>query len=289
MRRLAKDQLEELAKANALANSHHAEFECGLISALRLSCVELPRMPRGSGSQRSLKLDALHVVVDQPAKRHRWNGSVFHVLANPSLASLPPDARRDYAPRMIVEGVYVTHPLLVWAQMARFLDREELTVLGDSMMRRNQSTPHFVPEDFRALLELLPVRFKGRSKCLWALERMRENTDSSMETRLRLKLEQEPLPDLESLEINYRVAVNEDGGAMFLDMALPHLQIGIEYAGRHHAEQWSDDLARQSALTAVAWEIVTASSETMRDGARWGEFVLQLCALMLQQRERLHQ
>lgn len=282
MRRLAVDRLEELGKALDLIRTYGIEFECGLTSALRLACIELPRLPRGT-----LDINKLHAVVEDPAKRRRWKGTRFHAIARPGLNSVPASNRRDYSPIFIVEGVHATHPLLTWAQMARFLDRDELTALADSMMRRNQSDPHFTPEDFRTLIALLPNRFRGRSNCLWALEHMRENTDSSMETRLRLRLEQEPIPELSSLVINHKVTVNEEGAAMYLDMALPDLRIGIEYAGRHHAEQWSDDLTRQTTLTSASWELVTAHNDTLNDAAQWREFIVQLSSLILQQRQRL--
>ncbi|NEG54839.1 hypothetical protein [Bifidobacterium platyrrhinorum] len=280
MRQLAVDRLDELGKAMDLARKHGVEFECGLVSALRLAGVELPLIPRGA-----LNLDRLHIVVDVPAGRRSWKGAEWHVAA-PSLLAVGSGFRREYSPMVVMEGIRMTHPLLAWAQMSRFIDETELTALADSMMRRNQSEPHFVPDDFRTLVEVLPKRFKGRTKCLWALDHMRENTDSSMETRMRLKLEAEPLPELRSLTVNHKVAVDEDGASMYLDMALPDLRIGIEYAGRHHAGQWSDDVSRQSALTAVGWEILTAHNDTLKDPLQWKEFMVRLASLAMHQRQR---
>lgn len=284
MRQLALNRLDELRKAMDLANNHGVTFECGLISALRLHGVELPLLPR-----RALDLEKLHIVVDDPAKRRIWNGAQCHLLTKPAWRSIPQEHQREYSPTQIIEGVQATHPLLVWAQMARILDEDELTVLADSMMRRNQSDPHFTPDDFNALLEILPPRFKGRAKCRNAMHRMRENTDSSMETRLRLRLEAEPLPELRTLQVNHKVAVNETGASVYLDMALPDLRIGIEYAGRHHADQWSDDVSRQSALTAVGWEVLTVHNDTLKDAEQWREFLIRLTALVLSQRQTQRQ
>lgn len=282
MRQLAIDRMEELSKAMDLIHAHGVEFECGLTSALRIAGVELPRLPRGS-----LDITMLHLVVADPSQRRRWRGTRFHVISRPGLGGIPMASRRDYSPVSVMDGIHATHPLLAWAQMARFIDRDELTALADSMMRRNQADPHFVPEDFRTLIALLPGSFRGRSNCLWALEHMRENTDSSMETRLRLRLEREPIPELTSLTINHKVTVNDSGAVMYLDMALPDLHIGIEYAGRHHAGQWSDDVTRQSLLTSISWELLTAHNGTMTDAGQWHEFVVQLNSLILQQRQRL--
>lgn len=282
MRQLAINRLEELAKAVDLAGHRHAAFECGLISSLRLHGVELPLLPSGT-----LNLHELHIRVDDMSSRRLWDGVRFHTISRPSTASLPREFQRDYPPTSIADGITATHPLMAWAQMARFLDRIELTVLADSMMRRNQSSPHFTPDDFRALMDVLPASFRGRQHCIWALSLMRENTDSSMETRLRLRLCQEALHELHSLVVNHKVIVDDEGAFMFLDMALPELHIGIEYAGRHHAEQWSDDVTRQSALTAAGWEILTAHNDTMKDPAQWREFMVRLTSLMLQQRHRL--
>ena len=308
LRRLAEDRLEEFTKVDALLKRHRTRIgrdgiECGLTSALRLEGIELPLIPRNAPY--AAKLDVVHLMVDSASARRRWKGARFHLATQPALNALPEERRHEYAPRHIAQDVYVTHPLLTWAQMSRTLDREELTVLADSMMRRNHPSTHFTPDDFRELMTLLPAGqgFKGRAKCLWACEMMRENTDSSVETRMRLKLWGESIPELQGLVVNHRITVDGDedgsgdgngfdgrsgsrgrggvGSTLFLDMALPELRIGIEYAGRHHAEQWSADLSRQTAIAASGWTLLSASHETMSDPARWREFVSHLTTQIL--------
>ena len=78
-----------------------------------------------------------------------------------------------------------------------------------------------------------------------ALRLMRENTDSSQETRSRIVLLRYGLP---CPEVNYAIRLKGYSHVFFADMAYPDLKIIIEYDGRHHASRWLADSKRRVAV-----------------------------------------
>ena len=165
------------------------------------------------------------------------------------------------------------HAVYVWAMYAAKLSLQELVVLGDSMMRRNSRGIRI--EDFIRLLQnlreeaqarglRLPRGFRSMSR---AVRLMREHTDSSQETRLRLLLMRYGLG---CPRINVPMRIPDSGRLFYLDMAYPEKKLAIEYDGTHHRDQWLADCDRLKFIDEQGWQHiqVTAydlSSEDQRE------------------------
>ncbi|MGO5364012.1 MULTISPECIES: DUF559 domain-containing protein [unclassified Bifidobacterium] len=165
------------------------------------------------------------------------------------------------------------HAVYVWAMYAARLSLQELVVLGDSMMRRNSRGIRI--EDFIRLLQnlreeaqarglRLPRGFRSMSR---AVRLMREHTDSSQETRLRLLLMRYGLG---CPRINVPIRIPDSGRLFYLDMAYPEKKLAVEYDGTHHRDQWLADCDRLKFIDERGWQHiqVTAydlSSEDQRE------------------------
>lgn len=156
---------------------------------------------------------------------------------------------------------------------ANRLEDEELVVLGDSMMRRDGHMKKATLEEFRIYVDSLSDlsnysgsdrlrAVRGVSKMRRALRLMRENTDSSQETRSRIVLLRYGLP---CPEVNYAIRLKGYSHVFFADMAYPDLKIIIEYDGRHHASRWLADSKRREALEDEGWLYIQVMAENLRD------------------------
>ncbi len=89
---------------------------------------------------------------------------------------------------------------------------------------------------------------------------VRRRVDSPMETRLRLLIVLAGLPEP---EVNVEIRA-VDGRLLYrIDLSYPQFRLGIEYDGRHHAEndaQWAGDITRREALDGLAWRLVVVRS-----------------------------
>lgn len=155
------------------------------------------------------------------------------------------------------------HAVYVWAMYAARLSLQELVVLGDSMMRRNSRGIRI--EDFiRLLRELreeaqerglrLPRGFRSMSR---AVRLMREDTDSSQETRLRLLLMRYGLG---CPRINVPICIPDSGRLFYLDMAYPEKKLAIEYDGTHHRDQWLADCDRLKFIDEQGWQHIQVTA-----------------------------
>lgn len=148
--------------------------------------------------------------------------------------------------------------------MARVLSPAELVVLADSMMRRDPQLKRTSVERLETYLDRLgecPVKVWGLRACRSALRLVRENTDSSMESRVRLVLESYGLG---APEVNHPVVNPHTGRFMYLDMAYVDLKIAIEYDGQFHADQWEADVHRRRLLDELGWDVVQVTAADMR-------------------------
>lgn len=152
-----------------------------------------------------------------------------------------------------------TSPECTWVMMARVLSSAELVVLADSMMRRDPQLKRTSIERLETYLDRLgecPSKVWGLRACRSALRLVRENTDSSMESRVRLVLESYGLG---APEVNPHT-----GRFMYLDMAYVDLKIAIEYDGQFHADQWEADVHRRRLLDELGWDVVQVTAADMR-------------------------
>lgn len=160
----------------------------------------------------------------------------------------------------IAEGITCTTPAFTWFLFSRFLELEDLVILGDAMMRRKTLHEPLTLNDFTECIARIEHHAhraglrppKGIAQCRKALDLMEERTDSVMESVLRLTLERHGLP---------RPAVNlpvrlHDGRLIYLDLAFPDAKVAVEYDGEHHREQWELDSLRRFRIEEAGWVYV---------------------------------
>lgn len=218
----------------------------------------LARDPRAV-AQAVLLVAGQHAFVSHHEAARLWGGvvpasEVYH-------ASAPAARHRSRRSELCVHqstrtpthfrGVRVTGPDDTFVDLAAHLSFVDLVVLGDSLVRRERTTP----ERLMAAAEQAPSRLRRRAED--AASHVRARVDSPMETRSRLLLVLAGLPepevDLHFTDARGRVVRR-------LDLGYEALRIAIEYDGRHHAEaraQWEADIARREEFDAEGWRIIT--------------------------------
>lgn len=242
LRRIRREVLQECSVQQA--RMHTPPVFCRM-TALALLAIERPRMPGRDGMR-------LERVIATANEHHglagirdvRWAGVV--------------------QTQIVDNTVCCTSPECTWVMMARVLSPAELVVLADSMMRRDPWLKRTSVERLETYLDRLgecPVKVWGLRACRRALRLVRENTDSSMESRVRLVLESYGLG---VPEVNHPVVNPHTGRFMYLDMAYVDLKIAIEYDGQFHADQWEADVHRRRLLDELGWDVVQVTAADMR-------------------------
>lgn len=203
-------------------------------SALAILGVE---PPRGS----TLNNNLLHICFPTRGQRARIKGVQSHLW------------QHEYSAWIFADKYSCVDPVTAWAQMSGSISTEELVVLGDSMMRHNPELKRATLDDFAMYLRRNQT-YPGVRKCYKAIKLMRENTDSSQETRLRLFLTEHSFDDP---FINYCLILS-NGRKVYFDLAYPSWKVAIEYEGRHHQYQMEEDLRRERLVNKEGWVIVHA-------------------------------
>lgn len=151
-------------------------------------------------------------------------------------------------------GLPVTSPERTFLDIAASLDLVDLVVLGDSLVRRNVTTP--------AKLIAAARDFTGPRTAVArrAAALVRGGVDSPMETRLRLLIVLAGLPEP---TVNHIVRGERGEWTYRFDLSYPELKIAIEYDGRQHAEsteQWVRDVGRREDLDNRGWRLLVVLS-----------------------------
>lgn len=216
-------------------------------TALELLSIEKPRMP-----YKARQDAAAWVVVPSLQRRCHVRGVRYLAWTGPIEMQV---VGRHFA---------CVTPVCAWAHYAAVLPLNELVVLGESMMRRDRRLKRACVEDFRRYLHGAS-NFTGVKKCRVALRLMRENTDSSQETRVRIVLVRYGLPEP---VVNYALHIPGTSRTAYLDMAYPGLRIAIEYDGSQHrfssAQVLRDDKRRED-IEAAGWTYVKVTVLDLRD------------------------
>ena len=243
-----------------------------LWTALELMGIEKPRpAPRSEASRAYMDDSPLYMAVPnanvRPRQRHTMPGLRYVV------AAFGPQTR-TIGVGMLDDSVRCVDAVDTWIMFASHLSLEELVVLGDSMMRRGYLGVSCRLEEFERRVESLRAMGEERSAggdwrkphglraCEKALRLMRERTDSSQETRLRLALMR---CGLDEPQINHMMEDPRSGRRLYLDLAYPELKIAIEYDGMHHARQWLADSARRTAIEDAGWIYVQVTKDDLAD------------------------
>lgn len=226
----------ERCAAIALTLPHRAAFSH--VTALRLLGIEVPWRLESD--------QAIHVVVPTRADRPQRDDVVAHVCLQRCLDIVS------------VRGLPVTSPAQTWLHLAGRLVPDDVVVLGDAMLRRKE--PHTTLAELRRRVESTH-KMRGVVACREALERLRPGTDSTMETRARLILDDAGITDL---AVNQPVYA-EDGTFICLpDLSIPALKVAIEYDGDIHRTDpatWRRDVEKRQAMAEAGWVVVVATAD----------------------------
>lgn len=268
--------LEEAARRLAVCLERDGEssrtWPYCLWTALELMGIEKPRpAPRSEASRAYMDDSPLYMAVPnanvRPRQRHTMPGLRYVV------AAFGPQTR-TIGVGMLDDSVRCVDAVDTWIMFASHLSLEELVVLGDSMMRRGYLGVSCRLEEFERRVESLRAMGEERSAggdwrkphglraCEKALRLMRERTDSSQETRLRLALMR---CGLDEPQVNHMMENPRSGGRLYLDLAYPELKIAIEYDGMHHARQWLADSARRTAIEDAGWIYIQVTKDDLAD------------------------
>ncbi len=152
-----------------------------------------------------------------------------------------------------LRGMRVTSPLRTFLDLAEDLDLVDLVVLGDSLVRTTSVTPEELVEGAAT-----PGRYRRHARRAAAM--VRAGVDSAPETRLRLLLVLAGLPEP---EVN--IVIHDEDGVVLrrVDLGYRRQKVGVEYDGRHHAEndeQWAADITRREDFDDWSWRLVTVIS-----------------------------
>ncbi|MDF7664776.1 DUF559 domain-containing protein [Bifidobacterium sp. ESL0745] len=159
-----------------------------------------------------------------------------------------------------VADLWCTTPEATYAQLAQVLQFEPLITVADNLMRRDRLLKRTTPERLHAFVKTRKY-LTCQSKCLRALNLAEPNTDSSMETRLRLELLRRGFP---KPVVNFEVDDSVEG-TKYLDIAYPQYHVAVEYNGQHHLHQYFADSVRLNRLAAGNWLVFAAWGEMFND------------------------
>ncbi|MDR1117729.1 MAG: hypothetical protein LBL01_00310 [Bifidobacteriaceae bacterium] len=124
---------------------------------------------------------------------------------------------------------------------------------GDALVRRDR--PVLTHAQFAAAMRGLP-RWQGVRAVRDVFGWVRANTDSYLETRLRLLTVDAGFPEP---VVNHGLMLA--GKRSWLDLSWPSLKIDLEYHGRQHVDQPAQvqaDIQRRAELVAAGWTVVEA-------------------------------
>jgi very-short-patch-repair endonuclease len=175
--------------------------------------------------------------------------------------------------------VEIVDPTTAALQALRSLGHVEAVVLFDALLSRNSLHRQVIRAELERLL-YASERFKGKTVGKWALDRCVEGTDSPMESRLRVKLQQSRFP---RPVVNYKIHHPHTGENWFADLAFPKLKIAIEYQGAEFhtsKESLSKDSRKISALQGLNWNVIPVTSNEIFIPAHWDRFVDTLRAII---------
>jgi hypothetical protein len=181
--------------------------------------------------------EVIHISAIRPRNPARAKGVVSHRLAPRTMRFQDVGALR------------VEHPARAWVQASVHLSDTELIVAGDHLVARRRR--------LATIADLIAeANRQRRPRLLALLDHVREGSESSRETRLRLALVEGGLPE-PMLAYELRNA-----SGLFiarLDQAYPEYKVAVEYDGRQHAEdpaQFARDADRWREIGDEGWQLV---------------------------------
>lgn len=203
----------------------------------------------------------VHLTFTAGAGRTRRRGLVAHQAGIPAL---------DVA---LVAGVRVTTPpRTLWdlCSLHPRLSVEDLVVVADAVMAPGWDDEHgFLPGEHSAaaLREALGRRgrFRGVRAAREVAERMREDVASPMETRTRLGLVDQGLPEP---EVQVRLWGEDGAKGPVVDLAFPQWRVVVQYEGARHRtrEQQECDVRRDRWCADHGWTVIKVVAADVHAG-----------------------
>ncbi|AFR30698.1 hypothetical protein [Arthrobacter sp. Rue61a] len=168
-----------------------------------------------------------------------------------------------------IDGIPVTTPARTWLDLAGVLPFEDLVAAADHFIcSQTRSFGHNrVPlcsvDDLKAQVER-HAGARGIRKARAALDLARVGADSVPETRLRLAIGRDSLPEP---VLSYVVCDPAGRELVWPDLAFPDFKVAINYDGGHHlsAAQKESDIRREASLAANGWISVVITVEQVRE------------------------
>lgn len=197
---------------------------------------------------RSLQDGPIHLSSSAPQRAPRDAGVIGHKLDGGHWKTVQ------------LAGSPVSSALDVWCQLSTVLSVDQLVVIGDALVRRQQPLAT-MPQLVRGLARMHGRR--GARRLREAYRSIRPGTDSPQETKLRLLLVAHGLPEP---EINQAI-FDESGTFLALgDLVYRDEQVLIEYDGAVHFASESQafrDVDRLDRLMAAGWRVIRVNRTHM--------------------------
>ena len=201
--------------------------------------------------------------VDLP--RRLADDPVIHVLRTEKTFPTPRAdvvAHRDelQLPVFSVGGIRVVNPGEAWLQIARDVSLDDLTHIGDALMRRSRHLVHYT--DLVRMVEQSHRR-PGIRTARVAVGLCRENTDSWPETTTRLLLVRGGLP---CPVVNWRVRDENGRVVYYVDMAYVDEMVAVEYDGAYHVgdrQVMGRNLTRRRLLEDRGWRVISVGADDL--------------------------
>lgn len=235
----------------------------GLLSALKLLMMEIPR------DHRLKTNDRISLCVSEAGARSKMRGVHYYVFSSPM---------EVVCVECEGESLYVTDPVTTCMQMSGYCPREEAAALFDTLVRRSRQDKE---ENEMALGDFLEESggFKGKTTARWAFAHHRMNTDSSMESRLRLILTGARLPE----PVTNPVFTDPESGKVWIpDMVYLELGMILEYQGlawHSSPERLDNDSHKSLRFQRFGCEVIPVTNETLSIPWRRDEFLKSLKAI----------
>ncbi|MFP3580644.1 hypothetical protein SB659_13795 [Arthrobacter sp. SIMBA_036] len=168
-----------------------------------------------------------------------------------------------------VHTIPVTTPARTWLDLAAILPFEDLVAAADHFIcsqRRSfghNRTALCTLEDLREQVKR-NTGMRGIRKARAALDLARVGADSVPETKLRLAIGRDFLPEP---VLSYVVCTAFGREVAWPDLAFPNFKVAVNYDGGHHltATQKESDIRREALLAANGWISVVITAAQVRD------------------------
>lgn len=166
----------------------------------------------------------------------------------------------------------MSHPVVAVQEIAPWLSHAERVICLDALVADRHGAAARIP-----LPELFGLirsrRGRGAAELRAAAIDVRERVWSPRETRMRLMLLGHGYPEP---ELNRPIRDPATGIVYYIDLAYPRWSIAIEYDGRHHLidpSQQAADLHKNEVLHVQGWSVLRVSAADLH---RPGDFFLRL-------------